>query len=195
MGNDRENNKNIIKKNITQIIEVVLFVFILVISLITLASTVKYSNLSFLRYRFYIMRSDANPEIAKNGDFVISKRVKIGEIKEGDYIVYGDGEYYYCDEVVEMKNNGNVIKTVIAEKNGIQYQFSETQINSKVVKVIPEKGNIISFLRSVLGMVLYAAVVICVFILLRFLLINKKTEEKIKNTSEEIQQDKTKKTK
>ena len=110
MKNKKEQKKYFNKKVITSIFAVILFVSILVISLITLASTVKASNLAFCKYRFYIMKSESQPEIALKGDLVIAQRLKLGEAKPGDKIVYGDGEFYYCDNIEQTKKINTITK-------------------------------------------------------------------------------------
>ena len=62
----KKNENNIfIRKRILQIIIVIFSLTVLLITLITLASTVRASNLAIGRYRFYIMRTDSQPEIAQ----------------------------------------------------------------------------------------------------------------------------------
>lgn len=162
------------KKIITQIIACILFAFILIVSLITVFSSIKAKNLAFLNYRFYAMKAEEQPEIAKKGDLVIAKRLKYGEAEVGNKIVYGNGEVYYCDEIVETKKTDKISKIIISEKNGIKYQFSEDDVSGKVVKVIPKIGSLITVLRSKLGIILTSIVIICIFVLLRMALLKTK---------------------
>lgn len=158
------------KKLFSQIIIIILFTSILVISLITLYSTTRASNLAFGDYRFYVMESESQPNIALKGDLVIAKRMKLGEVKKGDKIVYGNKTYYYCDEVVQLKRNNAIVKMVIAENNGIKYQFSEQEISGKVIKNIHKIGKIINFLKTPVGIVVFAIFQIILFILLVIIL-------------------------
>jgi len=160
-------DKNMRKKIVTQVTAVILFLFILITSLITLYSSIKASNLAFLKYRFYIMETDTQQEIANKGDLVIAKKLKNGEIQAGDYIVYGDNEFYYCDEIVETKKINTVTKIITAERNGIKYQFSEDEVSGKIVKKINKLGEIIKFLRTPVAIVIFILFVICIFALLR----------------------------
>lgn len=166
------------KKTITQIIAAILFLFVLIISLITLFSTVKEKNLAFLNYKFYIMESDSEPEAAKQGDLVIVKQIEKGNINAGDYVVYGSGSknFYYCDEVVETKKQNTITKVIIAEKNGIKYQFSENEVSGKVVSHIYRLGRIAKFHRTPVGKIIFILFVICVFALLRMLITLKKDD-------------------
>ena len=177
------------KKNLTAIFAVVLFLVILILSLITLASTVKSKdNLAFLKYRYYIMDTNSHPSIAQRGDFVIAKKLKYGEVKVGDSIVYGGKKVYYCDEVIETKKNNTVTKMIIAESDGVKYQFSESDISGKVVKVIPKLGYIITFLRTPLGFVFFIIFTICIFLLIRFVYVRglkKKEEQQIEEPENE----------
>lgn len=162
---------------ITKIIAVIIFMTIIIISAITVASTAKAHNLAFISHRFYVMKSDSQPEIAKVGDLVITKRIRNNEIQNNNHIVYKDGEFYYCDEVIDTKKSGSIVKMIIAEKNGIKYQFSEDDIEGKVVKVVPKLGSVVDFFKTPIGIVVYIISVIVVFTTLRFLVINKRSEK------------------
>lgn len=177
MKNKKEQKKYFNKKVITSIFAVILFVSILVISLITLASTVKASNLAFCKYRFYIMKSESQPEIALKGDLVIAKRLKLGEAKPGDKIVYGDGEFYYCDNIEQTKKINTITKMITAQRDGIKYQFSEDEVSGKVVYTIHELGDIISFLRTPVGTIIFVIFVVCIFFLFRIIFVGKKNNE------------------
>ena len=108
MEKNKKQMKN--KKIFLQILIVITSIIILVLSLITLASTVKANdNLAFGRYRFYIMRDQSQPEIAQTGDLVIAKRLDLGEINKGDKIVYRGDEYYFANEVVEVTSETLII--------------------------------------------------------------------------------------
>lgn len=169
-------------KTVTMVIAVILFVIILVLSLITISSTVKASNLAFGRYRFYIMRADSQPQVAERGDLVIAKKLRSGEIKEGDNIVFGGGKIYYCDSVVETRRVNTVTKMVIAEYDGVKYQFAENEVEGKVIYKVRNLGDIISFLRTPIGMVFFIIFVICIFVLLRIIFLGKRyTYTKDKN--------------
>lgn len=163
------NEQKKIKRNklITQVIAVIIFVIILILSLITLASTVKASNLAFGKYKFYIMRSESQHEIATPGDLVIVKSIKLGGIQPQDKVVYNNGEFYYCDSVIETKKVNTINKIIVAEKDGVKYQFSESEIEGKVICTIHELGNIIAFLRTPIGMVFYILLLACLFALLK----------------------------
>lgn len=176
MKDQKEQKKFFNKKLITSFIAVILFVSILVISLITLASTVKASNLAFGTYRFYIMKSESQPEIALKGDLVIAKKLKLGEIQPGDKIVYGDGKFYYCDNIEQTKKINTITKMITAQRDGIKYQFSEDEVEGKIICTIHELGDIISFLRTPIGMLFFIVFIICVFLLMRIIFIGKKKE-------------------
>ena len=172
-----ENNKQKKKRNkraIKRFLQVFIVIFsltILILSLITLSSTVKANDLAFGRYRFYIMRTDSRPNAALKGDLVIAEKKDLGQLKVGDYIVYGgENKLYYCDEIAEIKKVNIVNKVVTAESDGISYQFNENEISGKVIKNIHKLGNIITFLRTPVGIVLFIIFIICLFALLRIMI-------------------------
>ena len=174
------------KKRFLQVFIVIFSVTILILSLITLASTVKANDLAFGRYRFFIMRTESRPEAAEKGDLVIAKKLDVGELKAGDYIVYGGNKTYYCDKVAEIKKVNIVNKVITAESNGVSYQFNEADISGKVIKNYHKIGNIITFLRTPVGIVFFILFIICLFALLRILITYKKDsndEEKQENNN------------
>ena len=177
-------NKSDIKKKTLQAFIIVFSLTILILSLITLASSVKASNLAFGRTQFYIMKSTSQPEIANAGDLVIVKRQDPGQIKAGDKIVYKDGEFYYCDKVVQTKKSNIVNKFILAEKDGVSYQFDESNVKGTVFKTIPRLGAIITFIRTPIGIVFFMLFIICLFALLRILITYGKKEDKVQNDAQ-----------
>lgn len=179
-----ENNKQktMLKKHIVkrflQVFIVIFSLTILILSLITLASTIRAKDLAFLRYRFYIMRTDSKPEVAEKGDLVIAKKLDVGELKAGDYMVYGGNKIYYCDKIAEVKKVNVTNKVVTAENNGVSYQFNENDISGKFIKKFSKVGNVITFLRTPLGIVFFILFIICLFALLRVLITSNKSEDK-----------------
>lgn len=172
MEEKKNKNKFFNKKLISLFFVVLLFVFILITSLITLYSTVRTSNLAFGKYSFYIMKSEMQPDIARKGDLVITKKCKYGQIEQGDKIVYGDGVFYYCDKIEQTKETNTYTKMIIIQNDGIKYQLSENEVKGKVVHTIHDLGSIIEFLRTPLGMVFFIVFMICIFLVMRKLFIN-----------------------
>ena len=177
-NNKQMKNNSEIKKRALQVFIIVFSLTILIISLITLASSVKASNLAFGRTQFYIMKDDSQSGIAEKGDLVITKRLEPGEIKAGDKIVYKDNEFYYCENVVDVRKTNIVNKLIIAEKDGVSYQFNEGDVQGKVVKNFNKVGAIITFIRTPIGMVFFMLFIICLFALLRILITYKREDKK-----------------
>lgn len=188
-----ENQKQQKKKSnkIKAVLILISSIIILIIMLITMFCTIVASNLSFLKYKFYVMEATSQPYVANHGDFIITKNVKPGEVQKGDCIVFGGKDFYYCDEVVETRKVNRVYKMVIAEKDGIKYQFDESEIEGKIVNKIPHLGNIVLFLRTPLGILFFIIFLVCVFALFRILLVSKYSYEE-KDEDSEIQNNDTK---
>ena len=186
MENNKQMKNNLnLKKRSLQVFIIVFSLTVLILSLITLASSVKASNLAFGRHRFYIMKSDSQSEIAERGDLVIAEYAEPGVIKSGDKIVYKDKEFYYCDKVVETKKLNIVNKVIIAEKDGVSYQFNESDVQGKVVGNIHKLGSIITFIRTPLGIVFFMLFIVCLFTLLRILITYKKDEDKVESSKQD----------
>ena len=176
--NKQKKKRNIrIRKRFLQGFIVIFSLTILILSLITLASTVKADDLAFGRYRFYIMRTESKPEAAEKGDLVIAEKLDAGKLKVGDYIVYGGDKTYYCDKVAEIKKVNIVNKVITAENGGVSYQFNENDISGKVIVNIHKLGNIITFLRTPVGIVFFIIFTICLFALLRILITYGRNDE------------------
>jgi len=177
-NNKQKKKRNIrIRKRFLQVFIVIFSLTILIITLITIASTVKADDLAFGRYRFYIMRTESKPEAALKGDLVIAEKLDAGQLKVGDYIVYGGNKTYYCDEVAEIKKVNIVNKIITAENGGVSYKFNENEISGKVIARIYKLGNIITFLRTPVGIVFFIIFTICLFALLRILITYGKDDE------------------
>ncbi len=178
MKEDKEQKKKIIEKVILRITIVLLFLFIVGVSLVTLASTIMHKeNLSFGNYKFYIMRPDTQKEIAEQGDLVIVKQYKTNEAKAGDSVVYYSGENYYANKIQSIETKNEILHMATLEGNGVKYQIEESQLEGKVIKIIHNLGSFIKFLRTALGTILFILITICLFILLRAIFIRKKQEK------------------
>lgn len=171
MENNKQMKSNVnVKKRSLQAFIVVFSLTMLILSLITLASSVKASNLAFGRYQFYIMKSTSQPDIAESGDLVITEKANPGEIKSGDKIVYKDNEIYYCDSVVETRKVNIVNKIIIAEKDGVSYQFDENDVQGKVKVKMHKVGAIFTFIKTPVGIVFFTLFILCLLALLRLLI-------------------------
>ncbi len=177
MEENSNKNKCNYKKIILQVFIVLFSLLLLIVTLITMTSTIKSSNnLAFGRYKFYIMKEEYKTDIVEAGDLIIVKKVKSEEIQIGDNIVYKDNKFYYCDNIVQTKKLNTITKIITAENNGIRYQFDASEIEGKIIFKIHKIGNIILFLRTPVGIILFILFIICLFTLLRVILIHNKNK-------------------
>lgn len=181
-GNSKKNDYNC-HKIILQIFIVLFSLCLLMVTIIVISSTIKSSgNLAFGKYEFFIIQENYKTDPAEIGDFVIVNKDATNEIKVGDNIVYKDNKIYYCDKVVQTRNVNKMLQITIKD-NGIKYQFDKNEIEGKVIFKVHKIGNIITFLRTPIGIILFILFVICLFYLLKRLLINYKNKcvKQIKN--------------
>lgn len=177
MEESSNQNKCNYKKIILQIFIVLFSLILLIVTLITMTSTIKSSsNLAFGKYKFYIMKEGYKTGIAEEGDLIIVKKTKSDEIQIGDNIVYGDNKFYYCDNIIQTKKLNTITKIITAENNGIKYQFDASEIEGKIIFKIHKIGNIIIFLRTPVGIILFILFIICLFALLRVILVHHKNK-------------------
>lgn len=177
MEENSNKNKCNYRKIILQVFIVLFSLLLLIVTLITMTSTIKSSNnLAFGRYKFYIIKEGYKADITEAGDIIIAKKVKSEDIQIGDNIVYKDNKFYYCDNIVQTKKINTITKIITAENNGIRYQFDASEIEGKIIFRIHTIGNIIIFLRTPVGIILFILFIICLFTLLRAILIHNKNK-------------------
>lgn len=182
-GNSKKNNYNC-HKIILRIFIVLFSLCLLIVTIIATTSTIKASgNLAFGKYEFFIIKEDYNTNTAENGDLIIVNKDIINEIKVGDSIVYKDNKIYYCDNVVQTKNVNNKLQIIIKENDAVKYQFDQNEIEGKVIFKLHKIGNIIIFLKTPIGIILFILFITCLFLLLRRLLVNYRNKyiKQIKN--------------
>jgi len=172
------------KKHIKIAISIILSIIIFINVLIVVFCSTVSSTLSYLDYKFYIMTSELQPEIAKKGDLVIVKEMKPGEVKKGDNIVYNDGQDNFCSTVIETRRVKTVYNDIIIQEDGIKYKFDEQDIQGKLVFRIKDLGRILKFLRTKLGMVFFAIFMLCWILLIKIVFINKMSLYSRKQTIE-----------
>ena len=182
MNRNKERKKKKVAKVLLRITIVVLFLLTLILFLITMASTIiSKDNLAFIDYKFYIMKASSEPEIAHVGDLVIVEKYKPNTVQAGDKIVYSgnnDNKFYYCNSVNSTKKQNIIMKMITVESNGVQYQFEESEVEGKVIATVPLLGRITTFLRTILGKIVFILYIICLFILLRVIFTRRKMKDK-----------------
>ena len=189
MNNQKKQKKkedNLIKKSIKFIVILAVLILIYIMVLMTVFATTRAQfNLGFADYKFYAMESEAHPSVAKKGDLVIVRNNKHEDYNKGDVFVYGGQKFYYCDEVEEVRVENIVYKVLIAQDGVVKYRMYDTEVEGKVVHVIPVLGSIVWFLRTPLGIIFFILFTICLFILLRYLFVYKNEEDDDDNENEE----------
>lgn len=164
--NEKKKNIYSTSKIILRIIIIVYSLLLLIISLFTLACTVKSSdNLAIGNYKFYLIKLDNNKNIIPKGDLVVVKKVKNENLNIGDEIVYKENQQYYSDNVEKIINN-----SILVEKNEITYQFTKQTIEGKIVKRYRVLGNLVMFLRAPIVIIIFLIFTISLFVLLRILI-------------------------
>lgn len=164
-----------LKKIILQIFIVLFSLLMLIILLITIVSTVKSAgNLAFGKYKFYIMKSDYEINIAGEGDLVVVKEVNADEIKVGDNIVYSNNNFYYLNNVLQTPKFNTIKNIIVVEDDGIRYKYDISEIEGKVICNINNIGNIITCLRTPVGIIFFILFIICLFTLSRVIFIHNK---------------------
>lgn len=175
-GNSKKNNYNC-HKIILRIFIVLFSICLLIVTIIATTSTIKASgNLAFGKYEFFIIKEKYNTNTAEKRALIIVNKEAANEIKVGDSIVYRDNKIYYCDNVVQTKNVNNELKIIIKENDVIKYQFDQNEIEGKVIFKLHKIGNIIIFLKTPVGIILFILFTICLFYLMRRLLVNYKNK-------------------
>ena len=183
---DNKKQDNLIKRSIKFIVILAVLILMYIMILMTVFATTRAQfNLGFADYKFYAMESEAHPSIAKKGDLVIVRNNKHEEYKKGDGFVYGGQKFYYCDEVEEVRKENIVYKVLIAQDGVVKYRMYDTDVEGKVVYVIPVLGSIVWFLRTPLGIIFFILFTICLFILLRYLFVHNKKDEDDNENEEE----------
>lgn len=178
MNEDIKMKNQNVKKIFLKTFIAVFSIAILIIMLVTIISTINSSNnLAFGNYKFYIMKADSLSNVASKGDLVVVKKHKPDEIQVRDNIVYKSSNNYYAETVIETKKADIVNKIIILEDNGIKYQFDETEIEGKVLLNIPKIGNLIIFLKSPIGIIVFLLFITCLTIILRTIFIGRKCKD------------------
>lgn len=187
MNKDIKQKKHNYKKITWQVCLLLMTLLIITGTLITIISTIKSSgNLSFGKYKFYIMDTESKDSIAKKGDLIIVKKAKSDELKIGDDVVYSNDGFYYCDKIIQTRKLDTITKLIMVEDNGIKYQFDEDEIEGKIISNIHNIGSIIIFLRTVFGIIIFILLITCIFILLRMLLVYGKKCNGLKDTENKV---------
>ena len=139
-------------------------------------------------YTGVTIKTGSMSPVAKVGDYVVIKKPKINEIKEGDIITFLVEDILVTHRVEFILVDNDVSKYLTkGDANNttdeILVQFKN--IVGKSVIVIPKLGYIFSFMTSTIGLL-----IIGLLMVIMFLLPNDKKNKKAGNTQENICKDK-----
>lgn len=145
---------NIIRKQRQRKKQTILDVFfiILIVLIYSLVLVIQKADIvEILGYQFYTISSESmSPKINK-GDIVIIKKCKDIEIQEGDIITFKADSEVVTHRVKKVNNeDGKVLYITKGDNNNAEdtSYVSYNQVIGKMVKVIPNLGNIVLMLNS-----------------------------------------------
>lgn len=149
-----------------------LIIIVLTILILIVIPSIRASNLAFLSYRFYCMGTRYQDNIAIKGDLIIAKETKLEDLKPGDRIVYNNNKNkYFADEltqVFECNENSIIVKV---QDSDAKYKYTNKEVKGTVIKTIPDLGSLVLFFRTILGFIFFALITICIYLLLRVILL------------------------
>lgn len=139
-GSDRVNNNKIISKILNIIMNILIFIFGIVL-LISIYNIIQVNVLgneksSFFGYSLFEVQSGSMSPAIEKGDWIIVKYSKKIELK--DIITFKDGDNYITHRVLEKYNQTYV--TMGDANNTKDDPITQEQIVGKVVKILPAFG-------------------------------------------------------
>ena len=139
-GSDRVNNNKIISKILNIIMNILIFIFGIVL-LISIYNIIQVNVLgneksNFFGYSLFEVQSGSMSPAIEKGDWIIVKYSKKIELK--DIITFKDGDNYITHRVLEKYNQTYV--TMGDANNTKDDPITQEQIVGKVVKILPAFG-------------------------------------------------------
>ena len=165
---------------------VLLFIILFVYLVIFVNSIMNGNKVGFFSYRFYIMSTDSTESDTNVGDLIIAKNVKAKDIKVNDSIIFKKNDSMVIKKVIGTdENDGNT--NIYIENDSVIFNenIQNAQIYGKVVHIVKGLGNVARFIQSPLGSINILLIVLCIFIIIKKISANMKSEDVETNENKE----------
>ena len=168
-------------KKAKKILEVFCIIFIYNLILIIISYYNFNNNVELFGHRAYIITSNSMEPNLSFGDIVITQRCNEEKIYEGDIITFKQEKENITHRIIKIENyDSGLLYVTKGDNNNLEdiEKIEYSQIQGKVILIIPYLGNIIMLLNNEI------IILIILLILLVLFLLYIQKQEKIENRRE-----------
>lgn len=158
-----------ILKYILNILFYLILAFLIYTSFSIVAATKRGEQPKIFGYKFYVVLTGSMKPNIEPGDLIVTKEISADEISCGDIITFKvDGvdsvTTHRVKEIMDSKEEISFITQGDANNIIDKNPVLEDDIQGKVVKVIPDAGKVVDFIKN--NLIIVLAVIIGIFILI-----------------------------
>ena len=152
------------------IILCVILVPILVLNLTLIVKSFVYPNKvpSFLGYKPFIVLSGSMVPEFYSGDLALVKEVDVNALKAQDIIAFKIDDSVVTHKIVEISNEKgirNYITRGVANNVDDNFIITDEMVEGKYLLHIPKIGNLAMFMQTPIGLIIFVALPLLLFIL------------------------------
>lgn len=158
-----------ILKSILNILFYLILAFLIYTSFSIVAATKRGEQPEIFGYKFYVVLTGSMKPNIEPGDLIVTKEIAVNEIDCGDIITF---KVEGVDSVTTHR-----VKEIIDSEDGISFltkgdanniedkdPVKEEDIQGRVVKVIPDAGKTVDFVKN--NLIIILATIIAIFVLI-----------------------------
>lgn len=126
----------------------------------------------FMGYKPFIDLTDSMYPAIKAGDLVIVKETDAGKLQKGDVIAFREGKSVITHRIIDVKDSNGSRQYITKGDNNNTQDASPvltSAVEGKFIMDIPKLGNGALFMQTPVGMVIFIALPLLLFILYDFL--------------------------
>lgn len=161
----------IVKKILRWVISIILALIILVNFTLIIKSELNKDVIpNFLGYTPFIIVSGSMEPVIKTNDVIVTHKINQNDIKVGDIVSYksSQDDVIVTHRIIEIKEeNGQTIYVMKGDSNKSQDSeiVTYSKIQGKYLYSIPLVGNIVTYIKTPLGMCMVIGVVVLIYII------------------------------
>jgi signal peptidase len=142
---------------------------------------------SFLGYKPFIDLSDSMYPAIKAGDLVIVRETDTNKLAKGDVIAYREGKSVITHRIIDVKTIDGTRQFITkGDNNNTEDRLPvlSSDVEGKLVIDIPKLGNTALFMQTPVGMIVFIALPLLLFILYDFIRRKLYDRPKLKSTEQ-----------
>ena len=169
-----------------RVFHVIIIIFVYNIVLLFFSSMSRFQNVSVFGYKAFIITTNSMEPSIKDGDAILIKKTKEGDLKEGDVITFDRDNESITHRIVSVhEEDGKYLYVTKGDNNNVEdkQKVKYDDIKGKKIIVFPKIGRIVEAAENQV-VILIVTFVVLIFLLYRIQMEEIKYNRRVKKKNE-----------